>query len=76
VRHHHAEGLLDTQVKGAVHALCNMATQSTETTRHRTPSLRLALLDPLARLKGGSLQLFQLLLRRIVGRLDDLLLGC
>jgi hypothetical protein len=31
-------------------------------TRHGTPGLRLAFLDPLACLEGGGLQLFQLLL--------------
>jgi hypothetical protein len=35
--------------------------------------LRLTFLNALARLKGGGLQLFQLLLRRVVGRLDGLL---
>jgi hypothetical protein len=62
VRHHHAEGFLDPQVKGVVHALSNMPAQSAETTRHGTPGLRLAFLDPLACLEGGGLQLFQLLL--------------
>jgi hypothetical protein len=60
VQHHHAEALLDPQVKGAVHALCNVAAESAEMTRHRTPGLRLALLNPLAHLEGGGLQLFQL----------------
>jgi hypothetical protein len=45
-------------VKGAAHALCNVAAQSAKMTRCRTLGLRLALLDPLARLEGGDLQLF------------------
>jgi hypothetical protein len=64
VRCHHAKGLLDTHVKGA------------EATRHRAPSLRLALLDFLAGLEGGGPQLLQLLLRGVVGHLHSLRLGC
>jgi hypothetical protein len=45
-----------------------------ETTRHESFGLRLALLNPLTCLDGGGLQLLQLLLRRVVGRLDDLML--
>jgi hypothetical protein len=72
---HHAESLLDTQVKGAAQALGNVPAEGAEATCHRTPDLHLALLDPLARLKGGCPQLFQLLLRGVVGRLDSLRLG-
>jgi hypothetical protein len=75
VRHHHAEGFVDPQVKGTAHALSDVPAQSVEMTRHRAPGLRLAFLNPLARLEGGDLQFLQLLLRRIVGRLDDLCLG-
>jgi hypothetical protein len=38
--------------------------------------MHLALLDTLARFKGGGLQLFQLLLRGVVGRLEGFRLGC
>jgi hypothetical protein len=72
---HHAEGLLDTQVKGAAHALGNVPAKGTEATCHRAPGLHLALLDPLACLECGGPQLFQLLLRGVVGRLDGLRLG-
>jgi hypothetical protein len=72
---HHTESLLDTQVKGAVHALGNVPTEGVEATRHRAPSLRLAFLDLLARLEGGGPQILQLLLRGVVGRLDSLSLG-
>jgi hypothetical protein len=59
---HHAERLLDAQVKGAAHALCNMPTEGTEATRHRASSLHIALFNPLAHLEGGGPQLLQLLL--------------
>jgi hypothetical protein len=59
---HHAESLLDTQVKGAAHAPGNMPAEGAEATRHRAPSLHLALLDLLARLEGGGPQLLRLLL--------------
>jgi hypothetical protein len=72
---HHAESLLDTQVKGAAHVPGNVPTEGAEATRHRAPSLRLTLLDLLARLEGGGPQLLQLLLRGVVGRLDSLSLG-
>jgi hypothetical protein len=75
VRYHHAEGFLDPLVKGAAHALSDVPTQSAETTRHGTPVLCLALLNLLARLEGGDLQLFQLLLQGVVGRLDGLRLS-
>jgi hypothetical protein len=75
VRHHHAKGFLDPQVKGAVHALRDVPAEGAETTRHGAPGLRLAFLDPLACLEGGGLQLLELLLRRVVGRLDGLRLG-
>jgi hypothetical protein len=75
VRHHHTEGFLDPQVKGVVHVLSNVLAQSMETTRHGALGLRLALLNPLACLEGSGLQLFQLLLRGVVGRLDNLRLG-
>jgi hypothetical protein len=76
VRRHHAESLLDAQVKGATHAPGDMSTEGTEATHHRAPSLRLAFLDPLAGLEGGGLQLLQLLLRGVVGHLHSLSLGC
>jgi hypothetical protein len=38
--------------------------------------LRLALLDFLVGLEGGGPQLFQLLLRGVVGRLHSLSFGC
>jgi hypothetical protein len=75
VRSHHAEGLLNTQVKGAAHGLGNVPAEGAEATCHRAPDLRLAILDPLARLEGGGSQL-QLLLRGVVGRLHGLRLGC
>jgi hypothetical protein len=62
-------------VKGVAHALSDVPTQSAEMTRHGAPGLRLALFNLLARLEGGGLQLFQLLLRRVVGRLNGLRLG-
>jgi hypothetical protein len=62
MRIHHTEGFLDTQVEGAVHALGNVSAEGAKVTCHRAPGLRLAFLDPLARLEGGGLQLFQLLL--------------
>jgi hypothetical protein len=52
-----------------------MPTQGVKTTRHGTPGLRLSFLDALARLKGGDLQLFQLLLRGLLGHLDGLRLS-
>jgi hypothetical protein len=55
VRHHHAKGFLDPQMKGAAHALSNVPAQSTETTRRGDPGLCLAFLNPLARLEGGGL---------------------
>jgi hypothetical protein len=67
---HHAESLLDAQVKGAVHAPGDMPTEGAEVTRYRAPSLRLAFVDLLAGLEGSGPQLLQLLLRRVVGRLD------
>jgi hypothetical protein len=72
----HTEGLLDAKVKSASHALGDMPTEGVEATCHRAPGLHLALLDRLARLEGGGPQLFQLLLRGVVGRLDSLRLGC
>jgi hypothetical protein len=75
VRRHHAKGLLDAQVKGAVHTSSDMPTESTKVTRHRASSLHLAFLDLLARLEGGGPQLLQLLLRGVLGRLHSLSLG-
>jgi hypothetical protein len=72
---HHAESLLDTQVKGAAHTSGNVPTEGAEATRHRAPSLRLALLDLPARLEGSGPQLLQLLLRGVVRRMDSLSLG-
>jgi hypothetical protein len=71
----HAEDILNAQVKGAVHALGNMPAEGTEPTCHRAPGLHLAFLDLLACLEGGGLQLLQILLRGVVGRLDSLRLG-
>jgi hypothetical protein len=62
-------------VKGAAHTLSDVPAQSVETTRHRAPGLHLTFLNPLARLEGGGLQLFQLLLRGVVGHMDNLRLG-
>jgi hypothetical protein len=62
-------------VKGAVHARGDVFAEGVEMTRHRAPSLRLAFFNPLARLKGSGLQLLQLLLGRVVGRLYGLCLG-
>jgi hypothetical protein len=62
MRSHHAEGFLDTQVKGAAHALGDVPGEGAKATCHRAPGLHLAFLDPLARLEGGGPQLFQLLL--------------
>jgi hypothetical protein len=73
---HHAEGLLDAQVKSAAHALGNVPAEGAEVTCQRAPGLCLALLDRLARLEGSGPQLFQLLLRGVVGRLDSLCLCC
>jgi hypothetical protein len=46
-----------------------------KTACHGTSGLRLAFFNPLERRKGGGLQLLQLLLKRVVGRLDGLHLG-
>jgi hypothetical protein len=75
VGYHHAEGLLEAQVKGAAQALGDMPTEGAKATRHRAPGLHVALLDVLARLVGGGPQLLQLLLRGVVGRLEGLCLG-
>jgi hypothetical protein len=40
-----------------MHALSDVPTQSAKTTHHGTPGLHRAFLNPLARLKGGGLQL-------------------
>jgi hypothetical protein len=73
---YHTEGLLDAQVKTAAHVLGDVPAEGAEATCHRAPDLRLALIDRLAHLEGGGPQLFQLLLRGVVGRLDSLRLGC
>jgi hypothetical protein len=73
---HHAESLLNTQVKGVAHTPGDVPTEGTEAARHRAPNLRLAFLDLPACLEGGGPQLLQLLLRGVVGRLDSLRLGC
>jgi hypothetical protein len=62
-------------VECAVHTLGNMPAQGAKTTRHGTLDPRLAFLDALARLEGRGLQLFQLLLGGVVGRLDGLRLS-
>jgi hypothetical protein len=76
VRDHHDESLLDPQVKGAAQALGDMLAKGAKATRHRAPSLHVALLDLLARVEGGVPQLLQLLLRGVVGYLKGLCLGC
>jgi hypothetical protein len=50
---HHAEGLPDTKMEGAAHALGDMPPEGTQAARQRAPGLCLALLDPLAGLEGG-----------------------
>jgi hypothetical protein len=72
---HHAEGFLNTQVKGTAHALGNVPAKGTKATRHGAPGLHLAFLNPLAHLEGSGPQLFQLLLQGVLGRLDGLRLG-
>jgi hypothetical protein len=72
---HHTKRLLDTQVKGAAHAPGDVPTEGAEAARHRGPSLCLAFLDLLACLEGGGTQLLQLLLREVVGHLNNLSLG-
>jgi hypothetical protein len=72
---HHAEGLLDAQVKGTAQALGNMPAEGAKATRHRAPGLHIDLFDPLARLEGGGPQLLQLLLRGVVGHLEGLYQG-
>jgi hypothetical protein len=52
-----------------------MPLESAEATHQRAPGLRHALLNLLADLEGGGLQLLQLLLRGVVGRLHSLDLG-
>jgi hypothetical protein len=72
---HYAEGLLDAQVKGAVHSPRDMSAEGTQATRQRAPSLCFAFLDRLAGLEGGGPQLPQLLFRGVVGRAHSLGLG-
>jgi hypothetical protein len=72
VGRHHAEGLLDAQVKGMAHVRGDMPTKGAQATRQRAPGLRLAFFNHLAGLEGSGLQLFQLLLRGVVGRLHSL----
>jgi hypothetical protein len=62
VRHHHAKGLLNAQVKGVVNEPGDTSAEGAKATRHRASSLRLAFLDLMAGLKGGGPQLLQLLL--------------
>jgi hypothetical protein len=45
-------------MKSAEHAPGDVPTNGAEAARHRTPGLRLALLDFLAGLEGGGSQLF------------------
>jgi hypothetical protein len=70
VRNHYAKGFLNLQVKGAVYALGDVPAEGAETTRHGAPGLRLAFFNPLTRLESNGLQLLQLLLGRVVGRLQ------
>jgi hypothetical protein len=53
----------------------DVPTKGAEAARHRTHGLCLALLDFLAGLEGCGPQLFQLLLREVVGHLHSLSLG-
>jgi hypothetical protein len=53
-----------------------MTAEGTEAARHGAPDLHVAFLHALARLEGRIPQVFQFLLRGIVGRLDRLGLGC
>jgi hypothetical protein len=75
VRHHHADGLLDPQAERVSHTPGDMAAQGAEVARHGAPSLHFALLHTLARLEGRGLQVLQLLLKGVAGRLDHLGLG-
>jgi hypothetical protein len=52
--------------------LGDVPAEGTEATCHGAPGLRLAFFNPLARHKGSGLQLLQLLLGRVVGRLYGL----
>jgi hypothetical protein len=72
---HHAEGLLDAQVKGAAHAPRDMPAEGTQATRQRALGLRFTFLDRQAGLKGGGPQLPQLLFRGVVGCAHSLGLG-
>jgi hypothetical protein len=75
VRLHHAEGLLDPQAEHTSHTPGNMTAQGTEAARHGALGLHVALLHALTRLEGHIPQVFQLLLRGVVGCLDCLVLG-
>jgi hypothetical protein len=75
VRNDHAKGFLDPQVKGAAHALSDVPARGAEMTRHGALGLRLSFFNPLARLEGSGLQLLQLLLGKVLGRLYGLCLG-
>jgi hypothetical protein len=54
VRPHHAEGLLGAQMKSAAHPPRDVPAKSAQAACQRAPSLRLAFLDLLAGLEGGS----------------------
>jgi hypothetical protein len=69
---HHAEGLLDAQVKRAAHAPRDMSTKGAQTAGQRASSLRLALFDRLAGIEGRGAQLYQLPLGGVVGSLQRL----
>jgi hypothetical protein len=69
---HHAEGLLDTQMKRVAHAPRDMPTKGAQTACQRAPIVRLALLDRPAGLESSSTQLYQLPLGGVVGCLQCL----
>jgi hypothetical protein len=72
---HHAEGLLDPQVERTSHMPGDMTAQGTETARHGALGLHTTLLHAPTRLEGSISQVFQLLMRGVVGCLDRLGLG-
>jgi hypothetical protein len=69
---HHAEGLLDAKVERATHAPRDVPAEGAQAAGQRASSLRLALFDGLAGLKGCGTQLHQLLLGGVVGGLQHL----
>jgi hypothetical protein len=55
---HHAEGLLDAQVKRTAHAPRDVPAKGAQMTRQRASSVRLTLLDHPTGLEGRSAQLY------------------